>query len=45
MKIEILEGKVFTLESENTALHKSLEAMENQLVKLKEIEDELNIDI
>ncbi len=40
MKIEALEDKVFTLESENKALKKSLDIMESELVKAKEKEED-----
>jgi chaperonin cofactor prefoldin len=36
LKIEELENKVFTLESENKALKKNLEVMQNELVKARE---------
>ncbi len=36
LKIEELEGKIFTLESENKALKKNLEVFENEMVKSRE---------
>ena len=45
MKLEELENKVFTLNSENQAYQKTIDAIENELVKAKEKEEIYHLDL
>jgi hypothetical protein len=45
IRVEELEKKVFTLNSENMALQKTIEMIENALVKAKEKEEIIHLDL
>ena len=45
LKIEELENKVFTLESENKALQKAIESFENDMVQQREKEEIIGLDL